>query len=75
MPSYILESCSREYMLRSAYAYVYREPRYRTLRLYQFVAHVTGEDGVEICIELGWDPDMRCGQKLPLPRPKIEMQK
>lgn len=68
MGSEILERMDRERMLRSAYRIACGRRRMQGLPLWAFVSEVTTHGStvaMQICRELGWEPDMRIG--LPLP--------
>jgi len=74
--SQLLDMRSRDRMLRYAYiAFVQNSRKWRRTPLWSFVGTVTGHGSgysAQICVELGWDPDMPCGQVLPERETKVQ---
>jgi len=70
-PSELLDGRSREIILRNVYLHTRDQPRWRGTYLWSWVGAMTGHGSgysMQICHEMGWDPDMKIGPKAELPR-------
>lgn len=70
-PSELLDSRSRDRLLRNAFAEMRHMRRWRGQTLWTWVSRITGHGSgysLQICVELGWDPEMCIGPKVELPR-------
>lgn len=69
-PSKLLDGRSREDILRNAFHEMRRMRYWRGSTLWSWVGAVTGHGSgysLQICVELGWDPDMRITPTARLP--------
>lgn len=70
-PSRLLDNRSRERLLRNAFHEMRNMRRWRGQILWAWVSAMTSHGSGyshQICIELGWDPDMKITPKAELPR-------
>lgn len=70
-PSELLDSRSRDRLLRNAFAEMRHMRCWRGQSLWTWVSRITSHGSgysEQICRELGWDPEMRIGPKAELPR-------
>lgn len=70
-PSRLLDGKSREYILRNVFARMKTIRAYRGMSLWSWVGDVTGYGSGyswQVCVEMGWDPDMRVTPSAELPR-------
>ncbi len=70
--SRLLDGRSREVILRNTFLAMRRMREWRGCTLWSWVGAVTGHGSgysLQICVELGWDPDMKIGPTANLPRP------
>lgn len=70
-PSRLLDNRSREYILRNAFLTMKDWRKWRGMLLWSWVGAMTGHGSgysMQICKELGWDPDMKIGPNAVLPR-------
>jgi hypothetical protein len=70
-PSRLLDGKSREWILRNAFSRMQNMRRYRGSSLWSWIGDVTGYGSGyswQVCIEMGWDPDMRITPNAKLPR-------
>lgn len=67
----LLDGRSREIILRNVYLQTRGMRQWRGRDLWTWIGAMTGHGSGysdQICRELGWDPDMRIGPKVDLPR-------
>ena len=70
-PSPLLDGRSREDILRNAFVAMRGTRAWRGCNLWSWVGAVTGHGSgysFQICVELGWDPEMRISPTAQLPR-------
>lgn len=70
-PSQLLDSRSRESILRNAFHNTQGMRKWRGSELWSWIGSMTGHGSGyswQICIELGWDPEMRITPGANLPR-------
>ncbi len=76
-PSRLLDNRSRDGMLRRAFRMIRNVRKWRGRSLQHFVAEITGHGSgysYQICIELGWDPDMTISPTAELPAQSAEVK-
>ena len=70
-PSRLLDNRSREQILRCAFWQIRGLRKWRGRTVQHFIGAMTAHGSgysYQICMELGWDPDMKIGPNAELPR-------
>lgn len=70
-PSRLLDGRSREMILRNTFIEMRSIRRWRGASLWTWVGAITGHGSgysLQICVEMGWDPEMRITPTAELPR-------